>query len=197
MKTGQGTAWVVMGVSGCGKSEIGARLAQALGAPFIEGDRFHSAGNVRKMSAGIPLTDADREGWLAQLAAELARACAGGGAAVLACSALKRAYRDILRASGCRLRFVHLAGAPATIGARMAARSGHYMPVSLLDSQLRDLEPLQADETGIVLDIDDLPEALVGRVLAYAASAIPAAPARTRLAPHTASRSSQACRTKR
>jgi gluconokinase len=163
--------WVVMGVSGCGKSEIGARLARALVASFIEGDRYHSDGNVRKMSAGIPLTDADREGWLAQLAAELARGCANGQAVVLACSALKRAYRDTLRASGCAPRFVHLAGDRALIEARMKSRSGHYMPPSLLDSQLRDLEALQPDEAGITLDIGDDPELLVGRVLAYAAGA--------------------------
>jgi gluconokinase len=160
-----GTAWVVMGVSGCGKSEVGTRLAQALGAPFIEGDRFHPAANVGKMSAGIALGDADREGWLALLRDELARGCAGGATVVLACSALKRAYRDTLRASGCAVRFVHLSGARATIAARMAARAGHYMPVSLLDSQLRDLEPLQADEAGIVLDIAETPEVLVQRIV--------------------------------
>jgi gluconokinase len=168
MSARQGTAWVVMGVSGCGKSEIGARLARALAVPFIEGDRFHPAANVRKMAAGVALNDADRAGWLAQLADQLARGCAGEGSVVLACSALKRAYRDTLRASGCRLRFVHLAGDRATIAARMGARSGHYMPVSLLDSQLRDLEPLQADEDGIVLDIEETPEALVERVLRWA-----------------------------
>jgi gluconokinase len=166
-----GIAWVVMGVSGCGKSEVGMRLAQVLGAPFIEGDRFHSAANVRKMSAGIPLGDADREGWLARLREELARGCAGGAAVVLACSALKRAYRDTLRASGCRLRFVHLAGARTTIAARMAARPGHYMPASLLDSQLRDLEPLQADEDGAVLDIEEAPAILVRRILESSGSA--------------------------
>jgi carbohydrate kinase (thermoresistant glucokinase family) len=164
------SAWVVMGVSGCGKSEVGARLAQALGASFIEGDRFHSADNVRKMAAGIALTDADREGWLAQLAGELARACADGRSVVLACSALKRVYRDRLRGadsgSGCALRFVHLSGDPATIAARMHARTGHFMPASLLDSQLRDLEPLAADEDGIVLDIDAAPALLVEQILA-------------------------------
>jgi gluconokinase len=164
------SAWVVMGVSGCGKSEVGARLAEALGAGFIEGDRFHPAANVRKMSAGVPLLDADREGWLALLRAELARACAGGADVVLACSALKRAYRDVLRASGCAPRFVHLSGDRATIAARMAAREGHYMPASLLDSQLHDLEPLQADEEGIVLDIGEAPATLVGRVLAWRAA---------------------------
>jgi gluconokinase len=160
-----GTAWVVMGVSGCGKSEVGSRLALALGAAFIEGDRFHPAANVRKMAAGIALTDADRAGWLAQLADELARACAGGRGVVLACSALKRAYRDTLRGSNCAPTFVHLTGDRATIAARIAARAGHYMPASLLDSQLRDLEPLQADEAGIVLDIGEAPARLVERVL--------------------------------
>lgn len=175
-----GAVWVVMGVSGCGKSEVGSRLAQALGAPFIEGDRFHSAANVRKMAAGIALADADREGWLARLRDELARSCAGGGSVVLACSALKRAYRDTLRASGCALRFVHLAGSRATIASRIAARAGHYMPASLLDSQLHDLEPLQPDETGIVLDIGPPPAQLVRQALDYAAlvSSLPPPPAR-------------------
>jgi gluconokinase len=161
-------AWIVMGVSGCGKSEVGARLAAALGADFVEGDRFHSAANVRKMSAGIPLLDADREGWLRQLAGGTgARQFAGRGV-VLSCSALKRAYRDILRRSGCAPRFVHLSGTRGTLAARMGARPGHFMPLSLLDSQLHDLEPLQPDEEGIVLDIEEAPAVLVARVLAYA-----------------------------
>jgi carbohydrate kinase (thermoresistant glucokinase family) len=158
-----------MGVSGCGKSEVGMRLAQALGVDFIEGDRFHSTANVAKMAAGIPLTDADREGWLLRLRDELARACAQGRGVVLACSALKRAYRDTLRGSAsgsnCALRFVHLAGDEATIAARMAARAGHFMPASLLGSQLRDLEPLQEDEEGIVLDLAAPPEVLVAQAL--------------------------------
>jgi gluconokinase len=175
MSAGGGArAWVVMGVSGCGKSEIGARLAEALGADFIEGDRFHPAANVRKMSAGIALDDADREGWLRQLAGELARACAAGRGVVLSCSALKRAYRDTLRSSGCALAFVHLSGKRKTLAARMGARAGHFMPLSLLDSQLRDLEPLQPDEDGIVLDIEEAPEALVGHALAYAGKLRPA-----------------------
>jgi len=157
-------AWVVMGVSGCGKSEIGARLAQALGVEFIEGDRFHPVVNVRKMAAGIALHDADRAGWLRRLAAELARACEAGRGVVLSCSALKRAYRDILRSSGCALTFVHLSGTRATLAARMAARPGHFMPLSLLDSQLRDLEPLQPDEEGMVLDIEEAPAVLVDRI---------------------------------
>jgi gluconokinase len=159
------SAWVVMGVSGCGKSEVGARLARALGVEFIEGDRFHSAANVRKMAVGVALTDADREGWLLRLRGELARACGEGRGVVLACSALKRAYRDTLRESGCALRFVHLAGDRATIAARMAARAGHYMPLSLLDSQLRDLEPLQPDEAGVNLDLAAPPDLLVAQAL--------------------------------
>jgi carbohydrate kinase (thermoresistant glucokinase family) len=158
-----------MGVSGCGKSEVGMRLAQALGVDFIEGDRFHSTANVARMAAGIALTDADREGWLLRLRDELARACAQGRGVVLACSALKRAYRDTLRVSAsgsnCALRFVHLAGDEATIAARMAARAGHFMPASLLGSQLRDLEPLQEDEAGIVLDLAAPPEVLVAQAL--------------------------------
>jgi gluconokinase len=159
-------AWVVMGVSGCGKSEVGARLAQALGAEFIEGDRFHSADSIAKMSAGIALTDADREGWLLRLREELARACCDGKCVVLACSALKRAYRDTLRGSGFTLRFVHLDGGRDTIAARMGARAGHFMPASLLDSQLRDLEPLQPDEAGIVLDLQQAPDQLVAQLVA-------------------------------
>jgi gluconokinase len=159
------SAWVVMGVSGCGKSEVGARLAQALGAEFIEGDRFHSEDNVRKMTAGIALTDADREGWLTLLAAELAHACADGREVVLACSALKRAYRDTLRGSGCDVRFVHLDGSRETIAARMGARAGHFMPLSLLDSQLRDLEPLEGDEAGMVVDIEESPDRMLERIL--------------------------------
>jgi gluconokinase len=160
------SVWVVMGVSGCGKSEVGARLAQALGAEFIEGDRFHSAASIAKMSAGIALTDADREGWLLRLREELARACGEGRRVVLACSALKRVYRDTLRGSGCALVFVHLDGGRATIAARLGARAGQYMPASLLDSQLRDLEPLQPDEAGIVLDLAQAPDQLVAQVLA-------------------------------
>lgn len=163
------TAWVVMGVSGCGKSAVGARLAQALGVRFIEGDAFHPPENVAKMSAGVPLDDADRYGWLATLRSEIARAMEAGESVVLSCSALKRAYRDILRGNGANrddVRFVHLHGDRALIAQRMAARPRHFMPLSLLDSQLRDLEPLQADEAGITLDLRDPPDRLVEQALA-------------------------------
>lgn len=145
--------WVVMGVSGCGKSEVGQRLAAALGVRFLEGDAYHSASNVAKMAAGIPLDDADRADWLRTLQAEIAEARTRGEGLVLACSALKRRYRDLLRAADPCLRFAHLAGPRELIAERMGARTAHYMPTSLLDSQLRDLEPLQADEEGVLLDL--------------------------------------------
>jgi len=160
------TAWVVMGVSACGKSDIGARLAQALGAPFIEGDRFHPPENVAKMSAGIPLDDEDRRGWLQALRAEIERAWQTEPVVLLSCSALKRAYRDVLRGDGGDVRFVHLHGDRDLIAQRMAARSGHFMPVSLLDSQLRTLEPLQPDERGVTLDVREPPQRLVEQVMA-------------------------------
>lgn len=159
-------AWVVMGVSACGKSDIGTRLAQALGAPFIEGDRFHPPENVAKMSAGIPLDDEDRRGWLQALRAEIERAWQTDPVVVLSCSALKRAYRDVLRGDGGDVRFVHLHGDRDLIAQRMAARSGHFMPVSLLDSQLRTLEPLQPDERGVTLDVREPPQRLVEQVMA-------------------------------
>jgi len=155
-----------MGVSACGKSDIGARLAQALGAPFIEGDRFHPPENVAKMSAGIPLDDEDRRGWLQALRAEIERAWQTEPVVVLSCSALKRAYRDVLRGDGGDVRFVHLHGDRDLIAQRMAARSGHFMPVSLLDSQLRTLEPLQPDERGVTLDVREPPQRLVEQVMA-------------------------------
>jgi len=161
----KGTAWVVMGVSGCGKSSIGALLAARLGVPFIEGDAYHSEANVAKMSAGIPLTDDDRHEWLISLRDKLA---AHEGEAVLSCSSLKRAYRDLLRSAGGDVRFAHLAGERSLLEERVSNRPGHYMPPSLLDSQLRTLEPLQPDEAGILLDIRDTPDSLVEQILASA-----------------------------
>mgnify|MGYP000943674977 FL=1 len=157
------TTWVVMGVSGCGKSKIGALLAHRLGVPFIEGDAFHSAANVAKMSAGVALTDDDRRDWLLTLQGEIARHAAGG--VVLGCSSLKRAYRDVLRGGAADVRFAHLAGPRAVLAERMSDRPGHYMPVSLLDSQLATLEPLQADEAGVTLDIRETPEQIVTRII--------------------------------
>jgi gluconokinase len=158
--------FVVMGVSGCGKSEVGRQLAARLGVEFVEGDAYHSAANVAKMAAGIPLTDDDRADWLHTLQAHIASARAAGGGLVLACSALKRRYRDLLRAGDPALQFVHLDGAREVIAQRMQARTAHFMPTSLLDSQLRDLEPLQADERGMRLDIVKPPATLAQEILA-------------------------------
>jgi gluconokinase len=153
-----------MGVSGCGKSTVGAALAQALGLRFIEGDAFHPPHNVAKMSAGTPLDDHDRADWLQVLAAEIRGAREQGAGLVLSCSALKRRYRDLLRRADPALRFAHLEGPRDLIAERMARRAGHFMPSSLLDSQLRDLEPLQDDEAGLRLDISLAPQALVARI---------------------------------
>jgi gluconokinase len=145
-------AVVVMGVCGCGKSTVGERLARELGALFIEGDAFHPPANVARMAAGIALTDADRQGWLEALAAQLADARRAGRSVVLACSALKRRYRDVLRLGAPDLRVVHLAGDRAMLAVRLAARQGHYMPASLLDSQLATLETPDPDERAVTLD---------------------------------------------
>jgi len=140
---------VVMGVSGCGKSSVGEAMGVLLGIPYIDGDDLHPAENVAKMAAGVALTDADRWPWLDRVAAVLAERAP----VIVGCSALKRAYRDRIRAgAGGPVRFVHLAGSRAVIGARMAARTGHYMPASLLDSQFAALEPPGPDEA-VTLDV--------------------------------------------
>jgi gluconokinase len=158
--------FLVMGVCGSGKSEIGARLAAQLGCRFIEGDDFHPQTNLDKMHAGIPLNDDDRRDWLASLAGELAQAAAHGTSAVLACSALKRRYRDQLRQGAPGLRLVYLRAEPAQVIARMQARQGHFMPVGLVDSQFADLEPPQADEGAQVCQIMETPERIVDTILA-------------------------------
>ncbi|KQV61924.1 gluconokinase [Duganella sp. Root198D2] len=154
-----------MGVSGAGKSEIGARLATALGVPFLEGDSFHPPENVAKMSAGIPLDDDDRAGWLEKLRSKISAARERDEGLVLSCSSLKRRYRDLLRDGDPDLRFAHLHGKREILEQRMRTRPGHYMPASLLDSQLRDLEPLQADENGVRLDLTQSPQQLVNMIL--------------------------------
>jgi gluconokinase len=142
---------VVMGVSGCGKSTVGEALAESLGWRFLDADDFHPPANVAKMAAGTPLVDEDRWPWLDRLAAEMRAINAGGGDAVLACSALRQAYRDRLAAAG-DVHFVHLAGDLPTIAARLAARQHRYMPQSLLASQFATLEP-PAD--AIAVDVRD------------------------------------------
>lgn len=144
---------VVMGVSGCGKSTVGRLLADALHVHYVEGDELHPPENVARMAAGIPLTDADRHGWLQAVAGELGKAGSQTRGVVIGCSALKRSYRDLLRAAAADLRFVHLHGDPALLRERLAERRGHYMPASLLQSQLDTLQPPTADEHALTLDI--------------------------------------------
>jgi gluconokinase len=154
---------VVMGVSGCGKSTVGQALAQALGVAYVEGDALHPPANVARMAAGIALTDADRQGWLQAVAQRLGDQPARTQGVVVACSALKRSYRDLLRAAAPAMRLVYLDGDAALIAQRLASRQGHYMPPSLLQSQLDTLQPPEADEYPLVLDIAQPPEALVAR----------------------------------
>jgi len=162
-------AIVVMGVSGCGKSTLAAQLAARLACPNFEGDDFHAAASIAKMRAGEPLDDADRWCWLDRLGAAIGAAVVGEGLAVAACSALKRRYRERLeRAAGVPLLFVLLDGAPQEIADRLAARIGHYMSPSLLDSQFAALERPAADERALVLDCDRPVEDLCGDVLAWA-----------------------------
>jgi gluconokinase len=156
---------VVMGVSGCGKSTVGRALAAALGVDFVEGDEWHPPRNVALMAAGTPLTDDDRREWLHALAGRLGAAHAAGHGLVLSCSALRRGYRDLLRAGAPGLRFVFLHGSPALLAERLHARAGHYMPPSLLRSQLDTLEAPAADEAAISLDISQPPAQLVAEAL--------------------------------
>lgn len=160
------TTVVVMGVSGSGKSTTAAQLVQRLGWDFAEGDEFHPRANVAKMHAGIPLTDEDRWPWLRALAEWIGQHERAGRSAVVTCSALKRSYRDLLRNGHPSVWFAHVSEDPALIRDRMEHRSGHYMPVSLLDSQLTTLEPLQPDEPGMVVNGSGPPEAVTDELLA-------------------------------
>lgn len=149
---------VVMGVSGSGKSTVGAALAQRLRVPFADADDFHPPENIAKMSAGVPLDDRDREPWLDAIGEWLA---AHPDGAVMSCSALKRAYRDRLRHHAHRVEFLHLAGSREVIARRQASRPGHFMPASLLSSQFATLEALEPDERGAVIDVDQSVDAIV------------------------------------
>jgi gluconokinase len=157
-------AVVVMGVSGSGKSSVGERLAARFGLPFLEGDALHPAANVEKMSKSIPLTDEDRMPWLDTIGGEIAEALARGSGIVVSCSALKRKYRDRLRApAGGRLSFVYLEGSQALLTERLGMRRGHFMPAALLGSQLKALE-VPTGEPGVITvniggSIDDIVDA--------------------------------------
>jgi carbohydrate kinase (thermoresistant glucokinase family) len=157
------TVYVVMGVSGSGKSTVGKLIAGKLGGQYAEGDSFHPPENVEKMRQGHPLDDNDRAPWLAAMAAAIRDWNARGETVVLSCSALKRRYRDVLRTGG-DVSFIHLAGSKALISARLAARKGHYMPATLLDSQFAALEP-PGDDEAITVSIDGSPAEIAERAL--------------------------------
>jgi gluconokinase len=163
-----GSPIVVMGVSGSGKSTVGAALAQRLRVPFADADDFHPQANIAKMSAGEALNDEDRYPWLDAIGEWLDGRCADGG--VMSCSALKRKYRDQLRRGCSEVLFLHLTGTPEVIGRRQASRPGHFMPASLLASQFETLEPLEPDEHGVVIDVDQDIDAIVETYLSLTAS---------------------------
>ncbi|MGW3955057.1 gluconokinase [Streptomyces sp. NPDC004752] len=165
---------VVMGVAGTGKTTIGALLAGRLGVPYAEGDDFHPPANIAKMSAGTPLDDADRWPWLDAIGGWAhGRAGLGG---VVSSSALKRSYRDRLRAAAPGIVFVHLTGDRALIEDRMSHRQGHFMPTALLDSQFATLQPLEPDESGVTVEVSGSPDEIAER----AAEALAALPDTTR-----------------
>jgi len=159
---------VVMGVSGSGKSTVGAALGQRLGVPFADADDFHPPANIAKMAAGHALDDTDRHPWLEAIGEWLAGHDADGG--VISCSALKHRYRDQLRGHAPRVRFVHLEGSHEVIARRQASRPGHFMPASLLASQFATLEELAPDEPGFVVDVDQSVDAIVAEAAAGLAS---------------------------
>jgi gluconokinase len=156
---------VVMGVSGSGKSTVGAALAQRLRVPFADADDFHPAANIVKMTAGQPLDDDDRYPWLEAIGEWLAEHPHGG---VMSCSALKREYRDQLRRHCPAVEFVHLSGSPEVIAARQASRPGHFMPAALMASQFATLEPLQPDERGVTIDVAQDIDSIIASYLARA-----------------------------
>jgi gluconokinase len=159
---------VVMGVSGSGKSTVGSALAQRLQAPFVDADTLQPPANIAKMTTGQPLSDDDRNPWLARVGEWLADHPGGG---VVSCSALKRKYRDRLRAFCSDITFLHLEGSPELIERRLAGRSGHFMPAALLPSQFESLQPLGADERGVTVDAGQDVQAIIDDFLASADSA--------------------------
>ena len=156
---------IVAGVSGSGKSTVGALLAGRLGWRFADADEFHPAANVEKMRAGVPLTDEDRWPWLRSIGAWMSAEIAAGRSAVVTCSALRRSYRDLLREGRPEVVFCHLTADPDLLGERVSHRTDHYMPASLLPSQLAALEPLQPDEPGFVLSADGEAAVVIARAL--------------------------------
>jgi gluconokinase len=163
--------YVVMGVSGSGKSLIGSMLARALGIDFLEGDDFHSTENIERMASGIPLTDVDRAGWLHALSRRIRESSNARAGLVISCSALKRSYRDILRSEADNVQTIFLRGPSNLIAERIASRGEeHFMPLSLLDSQLATLEEPSEDEGAWVYDVTDPPDNIVADIVARAAT---------------------------
>ena len=158
--------YVLMGVSGSGKTVIGSALARSLGVEFVEGDDLHPEENVKRMASGIALTDEDRAPWLRSIGARLRAAKDAGTGLVVSCSALKRSYRDLLRAEAGDVRFIFLKGDRALIGERLATRSGHFMPPLLLDSQFAALEEPGPDEDVWECDVRGSPADLVAALVA-------------------------------
>ena len=157
---------VVMGVSGSGKTTIAKAVVAATGWAFAEGDDFHPAANVEKMRSGHPLTDEDRWPWLDAIAAWIGDRERAGESAVVTCSALRRPYRDLLRRGHPSVRFAHVTASEQQLNERVTQRKGHYMPASLLSSQLATLEPLAPDEPGAVIVTEGSPDTMAHRVLA-------------------------------
>jgi carbohydrate kinase (thermoresistant glucokinase family) len=160
------TVLVVMGVSGCGKSTVAALLSERSGWPFKEGDSLHPPANVAKMEAGNPLTDEDRWPWLALIADWIEAQLDAGGNGIVTCSALKRSYREVLNRRGTGVVFVYLTGKRETLEERMRTRTGHFMPPSMLVSQLETLEEPEADEPSIRVAIEQSPEQIADEVVA-------------------------------
>ena len=158
-------ALIVMGVSGSGKSTVADRLAARLGWRFADGDSFHPPSNVAKMHAGHPLTDEDRWPWLRAIAEEIGRACKAGEHVVIACSSLKRVYREVLLNGRTDVRFVFLKGTQELIAGRLAERKNHFMPPGLLTSQFNTLEPPAADEQPLTVSIDASVETIVDDIV--------------------------------
>ncbi len=166
-------AVIVMGVTSCGKTSVGEGLAKELGCPFIEGDTLHPAANIAKMSAGTPLDDADRWPWLQAIGRAMKAECAAGRGVVAACSALKKSYRQKLaEAAGRPITFIFLHGSRDLLAARMAERKGHFMPTSLLDSQLATIEIPGPEENALHLDVVLPVDELIRRAKAHLATAV-------------------------
>lgn len=156
---------VIMGVSGVGKTTIARLLAERLDLTFAEADDFHPPDNIAKMSDGVALTDADRQPWLEAIRDWIDAHAAAGNTSIVTCSALKHRYRQVLRQASARVRFVYLHGTPELLAARIGERGGHFMPPSLLKSQLDALEPLHDDEDGVTVDVSGTPAEVTAKVV--------------------------------